>query len=141
MRSIRSLTAAIAATTGAAVLALASPALAQGPTEVLDIGEGGAVAEGASASVPLTFICDEGARFFVEVRLIQRVGQRQPVVGVNRAMGTCAGRPQTETLFVQPRVGVTFEKGTATASAVVVSACRDTCTGSSERVTEHISIR
>src|SRR5688572_7281495 len=102
MPSIRSLTAAIAATTGAAVLALASPALAQGPTGVLDIGEGGALAGGASASVPLTFICDEGARFFVEVRLIQRAGQRQPVVGVNRAMGICAGQPQTENVIVQP---------------------------------------
>jgi hypothetical protein len=143
MRSIVSRMAAVAATIVAAGLVLVSPASAQVGIEVLDVGDGSLVAKGASVTVPVTFVCEAGDPFTVQVGLTQRVSGKLATEGSGQVSGTCNGAPQTASVPVQPETRngslVPFKKGTTFASVELSSCPEGLCTVA--RASEEIRIR
>jgi hypothetical protein len=116
----RSRGAAVVALVAASLLSLAAPATAA--PAILGVSNGTLLAKGAAVSVSITFQCDEGFNYTLDLTLTQRVNKNAITTGNPQTGGECTGSPQTVELIVRPNVRDTpsaFKAGSALASVLL----------------------
>jgi hypothetical protein len=102
----------IVAVLTAGLLLTASPALAAGSVE--ETGDGELLARGAGVSIPITFMCDQGRKYALDVNLVQSISQERIALGAAFLQGDCTGSSETHTVTV-PSFTFAFRTGPALA--------------------------
>jgi hypothetical protein len=116
----RSRGAAVVALVAASLLSLAAPATAA--PAIINVSDGTLLAKGAAVSVSITFQCDEGFHYVLELNVTQKVNRNKITTGTNQTNADCTGSPQTVELAVGPDSRDTptaFKSGSALASVLL----------------------
>jgi hypothetical protein len=119
--------ATITAACTAGLLSIATPAFAAGA--ILDVGDGTLLAKGAGATIPITFVCDAGQTYLIDLGVQQRVSQGRVAKGGTQTFGDCTGSEQTITLTVTSDgdSNLAFKSGSALARVFFETCGIDFC--------------
>jgi len=128
---------ALALATGG-IVAASVPAFAVTAATIESVGPRVLVAKGAAVTVPVTFTCDAGLTYNVNVGLTQRVS-KETAVGSAQTGGDCSGSSQAETLTIRPE-RARFKTGVALAG-VSIGVCDPDFSCANADLDQEISIK
>jgi hypothetical protein len=132
----RSRGAAGAALIAASSLFLAAPATAA--PAIINVSDGTLLAKGAAVGVSITFQCDEGFHYVLELNVTQKVNRNKVTTGTTQTNADCTGSSQTVHLAVGPdsrETPIAFKSGSALVSVLLVDV------GETQSVLQEIKLR
>lgn len=121
---------------------VASPAMAAG--SVLSISDGVLLGKGSGVQVTISFVCDLGQTYGLNVTLRQRVSQGLLTSGSSGENGDCTGSTQSSTYVISPSVRQgtppAYKNGSALVTADIFT-CSPEFVCESATVSREISVR
>lgn len=128
---------AVAALVSTSMLFLSAPAMAA--PAILGISDGTLLAKGVGVQISVTFQCDEGFHYTIDLGLGQKVSKGVITSGNSQVDGDCTGSTQSRTLVVGPNLfdgtPMAYKSGTGLATVILFNV------GETQSSTKEVRIR